>query len=133
MDWFIGAIKNKYAVFSGRARRAEYWYFALYYLIFYAVLCVVDVVTGTYDTKSAMGLLSGLYALILIIPSLAVSVRRLHDTGRSGWWLLISFLPLVGFIVLLVFFCQDSHPGANQYGPNPKGVEAAVTPAGAGT
>ena len=76
-----------------------------------------------------LGLLSGLYSLAVLIPSIAVAVRRLHDTGRTGWWLLIGFIPLVGIIVLLVFLFTDSQPGPNQYGPNPKGTTPGMAPA----
>jgi uncharacterized membrane protein YhaH (DUF805 family) len=74
-------------------------------------------------------ILSGLFVLANILPALAVGVRRLHDTGRSGWWLLIALIPLVGVIVLIIFYVQDSQPGVNKYGPNPKGVVAGVTDA----
>lgn len=119
MNWFITALK-KYAVFSGRSRRSEYWYFILFYLIIYIVLAFIDRVTGTFNAESGAGLLTGIFALALLIPSIAVSVRRLHDTDRSGWWLLIGFIPLIGAIVLIVFFVQDSGAGTNRFGPNPK-------------
>jgi uncharacterized membrane protein YhaH (DUF805 family) len=121
MDWFIGALK-KYAVFEGRARRREYWFYALFVLIISLVLNIVDRFTGTYNAAYETGLLGGLFALAVLIPSLAVGARRLHDTGRSGWWLLIGLIPIVGMIVLIIFFVMDSQPGTNQYGPNPKGV-----------
>lgn len=119
MSWFLIALK-KYATFSGRAQRAEYWYFVLFYLLFFIGLSIIDGVTGSFSEEAGMGLLSGLLTLVLLIPSIAVGVRRLHDTGRSGWWLLIALIPLVGAIVLLVFTVQDSQIGANVYGPNPK-------------
>ena len=119
MNWFITVIK-KYAVFSGRARRSEYWFFILFYLIIYIALSFVDRATGTFDARSGAGLLTSIYALALLIPSLAVSVRRLHDTDRSGWWILIAFIPLIGAIVLLVFFVLDGTAGTNRFGPNPK-------------
>ena len=119
MNWFITALK-KYAVFSGRSRRSEYWYFILFYLIIYIALSFIDGVTGTFDAKSGIGLLTAIFSLALLIPSLAVSVRRLHDTDRSGWWLLIGLVPLIGAIVLIVFFVQDSGAGTNRFGPNPK-------------
>ena len=81
---------------------------------------MIDLITGSFSAKAGMGLLGGLLTLALLIPSIAVGVRRLHDTGRSGWWLLIALIPLVGAIVLLVFTVQDSEAGANSYGPNPK-------------
>ncbi len=119
MNGFLTALK-KYAVFSGRARRSEYWYFVLFYFLFAIGLALIDGITGTFNQASGMGLLSGLLTLGLLIPSIAVSIRRLHDTDRSGWWLLIAFIPLIGAIVLLVFCVQDSSPGDNRFGANPK-------------
>ena len=119
MNWYIEVLK-KYAVFSGRARRKEYWFFALFNVIIIIVLTLIDVSAGLYDVVADIGLLSGLYSLAVLVPSLAVSVRRLHDIDRTGWWLLIAFIPLVGAIVLLVFALLDSTPGDNRYGPNPK-------------
>lgn len=124
MHYYLEVLK-KYAVFKGRAPRAEYWYFALFYFITFIVLGILDKVIGTAQMVMGSGLLGTLYSLAVLIPSLAVSVRRLHDTNRSGWWLLLYLVPLVGAIVLLVFFVQDSKPGANQYSPNPKGAKAA--------
>jgi uncharacterized membrane protein YhaH (DUF805 family) len=112
MNWYLEVLK-KYAVFSGRARRKEYWFFFLFNVIITIVLAVIDIVTG-------IGLLTGTYLLAMFIPGIAVSVRRLHDTGRSGWYMLIAWVPLFGPIVLLVFLAQDSQPGQNQYGANPK-------------
>ncbi|MBY4593996.1 DUF805 domain-containing protein [Ottowia caeni] len=123
MNWFLIALK-KYATFSGRAQRAEYWYFVLFYILILFGLTLIDSITGSYSAESGMGLLGGIFTLLLLIPSIAVGARRLHDTGRSGWWLLIALIPLVGAIVLLVFTVQDSTPGENQYGPNPKGLSS---------
>jgi len=123
MNWYLEVLK-KYAVFSGRARRREYWYFVLFNIIISIVLAVIDMMTGSFSAESGMGLLGGIYTLAILIPSVAVSVRRLHDTSRSGWWLLIALIPLIGAIVLLVFMVQDGKPGANQYGTNPKEVPA---------
>jgi len=122
MDWYLEVLK-KYAVFSGRARRKEYWFFTLFSVIISLILTFVDAAMGFRDEKSGWGPLSGLYSLAVLIPSLAVCVRRLHDTGRSGWWILISLIPCVGGIILLIFLIQDSEPGPNQYGPNPKAAE----------
>ncbi|MDP3126349.1 MAG: DUF805 domain-containing protein, partial [Thiobacillus sp.] len=99
MDWYLGVLKQ-YAVFKGRARRKEYWFFILFNLIASLLLTLVDFMTGSLDAELGMGLLSGLYSLAILIPSLAVTVRRLHDTGRTGWWLLIGLIPLIGAIVL---------------------------------
>ena len=123
MNWYLEVLK-KYAVFSGRARRKEYWYFSLFNLLISIVLAVIDGMTGTLIAEANIGLLGGIYALAILIPFLAVSVRRLHDTDRSGWWLLIALIPLIGAIVIIVFWAQDSQPGENQYGSNPK--DAAV-------
>ena len=119
MNWYLEVLK-KYAVFSGRARRKEYWFFVLFNLIISLVLTFIDSALGTLNEETGYGLLSGVYSLAVLIPSLAVAVRRLHDTGRTGWWLLIGLIPLIGLIVLLIFFVQDSKPGDNEYGSNPK-------------
>jgi len=119
VNWYLEVLK-KYAVFSGRARRKEYWFFALFNAIFVFALTVIDISAGLYDVFAEIGLLSGLYSLAVLLPSIAVSVRRLHDIGRTGWWLLIVFVPIIGIIVLLVFAVLDSTPGDNRYGPNPK-------------
>ncbi|MGH8554125.1 MAG: DUF805 domain-containing protein [Gammaproteobacteria bacterium] len=123
MNWYLDVLK-KYAVFGGRARRKEYWYFVLFNILISILLGTIDAVTGSFSPETGLGLLSGLYALAILIPGIAVSVRRLHDSGKSGWWLLIGLVPLVGAIVLLVFMVQDSMPGENQYGLNPKVTEA---------
>ncbi|MFM6323452.1 MAG: DUF805 domain-containing protein [Microcystis panniformis] len=113
MNWYLEVLK-KYAVFNGRARRKEYWMFFLFNII---IAFVLDFVEGLVGSPGVIGLL---YSLAVLIPGIAVSVRRLHDTERSGWWLLIAFVPIIGDIVLLVFMVQDSKSGQNQYGANPK-------------
>ena len=118
MNWYLEVLK-KYAVFTGRARRQEFWMYVLFYLLIAIVLGILDSVLGTRSTNGA-GLLGGLYALALFVPTLAVSVRRLHDTNRSGWFILIGLIPIVGWIILIIFYCMDSQPGDNQYGPYPK-------------
>jgi uncharacterized membrane protein YhaH (DUF805 family) len=122
MNWYIGVLK-KYAVFSGRARRMEYWMFVLFNVLISIALAVADGMFGLM-MEGGVGILGLVYSLGVLIPSIAVAARRLHDTDRSGWWLLIAFVPLIGAIVLLVFFVLDSHPGQNRFGPNPK--EAAA-------
>jgi len=115
----IRTVLNKYADFSGRARRSEYWYWTLAVIVAIVVCLILTAIAHT------LGLV--LYLLVLLgtlVPGLAVGVRRLHDTGRSGWWILIALVPLVGSIILLVFVCQDSQPGQNQYGPSPKAANA---------
>ncbi|HXH71192.1 MAG TPA: DUF805 domain-containing protein [Mariprofundaceae bacterium] len=119
MNWYIEVLK-KYAVFSGRAQRSEYWFFALFSIIISIVLGVVDGMLGTVNQQYGIGTLGLIYSLAVLIPSLAVTVRRLHDTDRSAWWLLILLIPLAGPIVLLVFMVLDSTAGDNRYGSNPK-------------
>lgn len=119
MDNYLVVLK-KYAEFGGRATRQEYWMFQLYSIIISVVLSIVaNMKLGPISTL--FSLLYIIYALAVLIPTLAVSVRRLHDTDHSGWWLLISLIPLIGVIVLIIFLVRDSQ-GDNQYGPNPKGV-----------
>ena len=121
MNWFLVVLK-KYATFSGRAQRAEYWWFYLISTLIIIGLSLIDQATGTLDEETGVGLLNSLYSLAILIPSIAVGVRRLHDTGRSGWWLLIGLIPVIGSIVLIVFFVLDSEPGDNAYGANPKAL-----------
>ena len=125
MHWYLDVLK-KYAVFGGRARRKEYWLFTLFNMIIAYVLLAIDYLVGT-DYGSNMGLLYTLYILATLLPSLAVFVRRLHDTGRSGWWFFIGFVPLVGAIILIVFMVLDSQSGSNKYGENPKSVSTVPT------
>ncbi len=123
MNWYLKVLK-KYAVFEGRAQRAEYWYFILFTILISIVLAFIDMGTGTFNQETGFGVISGIYSLAVLIPTIAVGVRRLHDTNRTGWWILIGLIPLIGFIVLLVFFVMDSDPSANEYGENPKGSTA---------
>ncbi len=115
MNWYIKAWK-KYAVFGGRAGRQEYWYFVLFNIL---AIILLAILAGVIGAKVGTSLL-GLYTLAVLIPSLAVLVRRLHDTDRSGWWLLITLIPGIGPIVLLIFMLQGSQLNENQYGPIPK-------------
>ncbi|MFF4874141.1 DUF805 domain-containing protein [Streptomyces sp. NPDC003444] len=112
MNWYLDVLK-KYAVFSGRARRKEFWMFQLFNIIAVIILSILDSILG-------IQILSLVYTLAVFLPSLGVSVRRLHDTGRSGWWILIALVPLVGGIILLVFNCLEGEQQQNAYGPNPK-------------
>ncbi len=121
MHWYLKGLRN-YAVFSGRARRTEYWMFGLFYLIFAIVLGIIESILGIGGEGG--GLLSGLFLLAMLIPSIAVTFRRLHDTDRSGWWLFIALVPLIGTIILLIFMVHDSQSGENRYGPNPKATTA---------
>lgn len=121
MNWYLAVLK-KYAVFSGRARRKEYWIFVLINILVVYILAMIDNLLGTLNTQAGVGVLSGIYSLAVFLPSLGVSVRRLHDTNRTGWWMLISVIPFIGFLVLLFFMLQNSTPGNNTYGANPKNI-----------
>ncbi len=122
MEWYIKCWKN-YAVFQGRARRKEFWMFAL----FNWIICMALSMIGGLFVDS-IGMASQIpyyvYALAVLIPSIAVAVRRLHDVNKSGWWYFIALIPLIGAIWLLVLFCTEGDKGDNQYGPNPKALEA---------
>ncbi|MEW6590066.1 MAG: DUF805 domain-containing protein [Pseudomonadota bacterium] len=118
MEWFVKVVKS--FSFSGRARRKEYWMFVLIAVLIAIFLALADGITGTYSSELGFGLLGGLFLLGILIQSLAVGVRRLHDTGRSGWWLLLNLIPLVGPIIVLVLMALDGQSGDNAYGPNPK-------------
>jgi uncharacterized membrane protein YhaH (DUF805 family) len=119
VDWYLGVLK-KYVVFQGRARRKEYWMFFLFNLLISIGLGIIDAFAGLTISEAGVGMLGTLYSLAVLLPAIAVSVRRLHDTDRSGWWCLIAFIPLVGIIVLLIFFLLDGTPGDNRFGPSPK-------------
>jgi uncharacterized membrane protein YhaH (DUF805 family) len=109
-------VTERYAKFDGRANRAEFWWFTLFNFIVNAVLNVLGQAS---DLFMVVGIL---YSLALLIPSIAVGMRRLHDVNRSGWWLLISLVPCVGIIVLIVFFATEGDRGPNQYGPPPSAI-----------
>ena len=134
MEWMLLPLK-RYAQFSGRSRRKEYWMYTLFLVIVGFVLGILDSILGLggqaaltsetsptgafYGALINRGLLANLFTLATLIPSLAVGVRRLHDTNRSGWWYLLLFIPLIGAIVLLVWFCTAGTPGPNDYGDDP--------------
>lgn len=133
MQWYLKALRQ-YADFGGRARRTEFWMFVLVNLIISVVLGIVDTVTGTANAYAmggaasfSPGVLGSIYGLAVLIPSIAVTVRRLHDTDRSGWWILIQLIPVVGTIVMLVFVCLEGTRGPNRFGADPK-LETAEGP-----
>jgi uncharacterized membrane protein YhaH (DUF805 family) len=113
MEWYLKVLRQ-YADFSGRARRKEYWFFFLFNLVIAIALSIADVVFGTYS------ILSVLYSLGILLPSLAVVVRRLHDVGKSGVWIFIAFIPIIGAIWLLFLMVKEGVSGENNYGPDPK-------------
>ena len=116
----IATCFRKYAVFSGRASRSEYWFFVLFEILLYIVLIIADIAMF----RGSMNVFSTLASLVLFLPGLAVLVRRLHDTDRSAWWILIPFVPIVGSIWLIVLLCERGTEGANRYGMGP--AEAAI-------
>jgi uncharacterized membrane protein YhaH (DUF805 family) len=121
MDYFISAMKN-YATFTGRARRSEYWFFYLFYFIFLVMAVILDNLLGITIEDTGIGPLYFISILAMIIPGLAVTVRRLHDVGKSGWFYFIVLIPIVGSIWILVLMVTDGQPGRNKYGKNPKGI-----------
>ena len=117
---FVTAIKScfrQYVGFGGRAPRSEYWYFFLFHVVVLFVLAIVD--SLLFGMAAGLAPLSTLFVLGMILPSLAVGIRRLHDIDRTGWWVLLWFVPIVGIIVLLVFFVQRGTSGANRFGADP--------------
>lgn len=122
MQWYLSVLSN-YANFSGRARRSEYWYFVLFNFL----VGILAYIVGAIFKQGP--LLNGLYSLAVFLPSLAVLVRRLHDTGRSGWWWFIVFIPLLGALVLIIYTAEAGSIGPNKYGPDPKAAEAVPAPA----
>lgn len=120
MEWYFAVVKN-YAGFSGRARRREYWIFALINLIIGILLTGVGRALGT-------SVLSTIYSLAVLIPGLAVGARRLHDTNRSGWLLLLGLIPFIGWLVLIIFLVQDGTRGDNRFGPDPKAAPVLAAP-----
>ena len=126
--YFLDTIKNRYAQFTGRASRSEFWYFALFYFILDIVAIMIDAllinpILGVSPAQAGQGgFIQMIFALGLLVPSIALGIRRLHDTGKSGWWYLLVFIPVIGWLLLLYFYVTDSQPGSNQYGENPKGL-----------
>ncbi|WP_350276746.1 DUF805 domain-containing protein [Kribbella sp. HUAS MG21] len=133
MQWYIDVLK-KYAVFSGRARRKEYWMFVLFSTIVSIILSIIDRVIGTDfgSGNTSSGILSSIYGVAVLLPSIGVAIRRMHDTNRSGWWILINLIPCVGFIWFIVLAAQEGNAGDNQYGPDPKAAERFGGPGTAG-
>jgi uncharacterized membrane protein YhaH (DUF805 family) len=122
MHWYLEVLK-KYAVFEGRAGRKEYWYFVLFDFLLTVGLAIIDRATGLAIEANDISPLRTMYTLAVFLPSLAVSVRRLHDTGRSGWWILLGLIPCIGTILLFIWFVTDSDPCTNEFGSDPRADE----------
>ncbi len=123
MNWYLKCLRQ-YFDLEGRARRKEYWMFTLFNVIFAIVLRFLDDLFGTVSSDGRIGLFGGIYIIAVLIPSLAVSVRRLHDIGKSGWYYLIGLIPIVGPLILLVWFCTEGERNSNGWGEDPKMGEA---------
>ena len=119
MSWYLQALK-RWNDFNGRSRRMEYWIFLAINIGIEVVLSFLDAMLGMRSASTGIGPLGGLYSLVVLIPGIAVTIRRLHDTGRSGWWILIALVPIIGGIWLLVLMVLDSHKESNAWGPSPK-------------
>ncbi len=125
---FAAAVRiclNKYADFNGRARRTEFWWWVLFTVLLGIVASIIDTILGTRPSSSGTGLVEALVNLAVLLPTLAVGSRRLHDIGRSGWWQLLLFAIVVGWVFLIIWWCQDGS-GDNSYGPSPKGAGAGA-------
>jgi len=116
VQWYLEVLR-KYTEFTGRGHRTEFWMFTLWSLVVSVALAVVDIAVGT--DGEYVGLFSGIYTLLVLLPTLAVGARRLHDIGRTGWWQLLAFIPLVGIIILIIWWAQPGVAPANEHGPNP--------------
>jgi uncharacterized membrane protein YhaH (DUF805 family) len=116
---------DHYVKFDGRASRSMFWWWVLFAILASIAANILDAIIGA-------GIFSILVGLGLLLPGLSVSIRRLHDTNRTGWWILIGLIPLIGFIVLLIFYLESGNPGPNEYGPPPPGTPAAMTAAAPG-
>ncbi len=115
-EYFIPVLKNHYCDFKGRARRKEFWMFTLWCFLIALATAIIDSILGF----QGGGPFTLIFALALILPSLGLTVRRLHDINYSGWWYFISFIPLIGGLILLYFTIKEGDKGPNQYGPDPK-------------
>ena len=120
MEWYIKVLKQ-FSDFKTRARRKEYWMFTLFSILISGILNLIDTNLGT-EFNNGIGLFGGIYSLLILVPSLAVGGRRLHDVGKSGWMLLVALIPLIGAIWLLILFCKDSQLQENKWGVNPKEI-----------
>lgn len=123
MNWYLKAIKDNYANFQGRARRQEFWMFYLFHIIFIFVFAFLGGMMSAGTDSGIPFILIGVYFLATLIPYIALAVRRLHDTGKSGWYFLLTLIPYVGGIIMIVFMAQNGDVGTNKYGPDPKNPE----------
>ena len=127
MQWYLDVLK-KYAVFSGRARRKEFWMFVLFNFIAAILAGILDNILHTTYSNQSTGIISTLYSLAVLLPGLGVAIRRMHDIGKSGWWILVSLIPVAGIIWYIVLAATEGQHGDNQYGADPKAAPEMVTP-----
>lgn len=125
MEWYLKVLRQ-YADFNGRARRKEYWLFALFNFLFSVLASIFDLVLNLQPPDADTGPIAGLYALVIIVPSLAVTVRRLHDVGKSGWMFFIVFIPIVGFFWMLYLLTLEGDAHDNEFGPDPKQEDVII-------
>lgn len=125
MNWYFKVIKN-YAVFNGRARRMEYWMFVLFNIIISLILAIFGQSLFKNGNIAEPQLLNNIYSLIILLPTIAVSVRRLHDLDKSGWWFLLFLIPIIGTILMVFFFVQQGTSGRNRFGEDPLIEDAQI-------
>lgn len=122
--YLYAEVFKKALYFEGRATRNEYWFFYLINILIYIILTLFDIMLGVYSFEAGVGLLSLIFILVVLLPSLAVTFRRLHDIGSSGWWFLVNLIPIVGPIMFLIFMLLDGQEGENKYGLSPKAMKS---------
>ena len=130
LNWYKKVVFENYANFNGRARRSEYWYFALINLVFALLFMLIDKMLGTNFEPLPYGFFYMAYGLAVFLPGIAAQVRRLHDTGKSGWFLFIILIPIIGVIWLLIVLFKDGDSGNNDYGVDPKGFGEEINEIG---
>ena len=124
MNYFLDALKN-YATFSGRATRQQYWMYILFYIVFYFIAVMLDINLGQFDKEKMTGFISTFYTFGLLLPTVAILARRLHDIGRSSWWILLILIPVIGSLVILIMTLMDSQKNENKYGVSLKYANTA--------
>jgi uncharacterized membrane protein YhaH (DUF805 family) len=125
VNYFLEALKN-YVTFTGRATRQQYWMYILFYIVFYFIAVTLDINLGQFDKEKMTGFISTVYTFGLLLPTIAILARRLHDIGRSSWWILLILIPVAGSLVILVFTLMDSQKGENEYGESLKYPNTAL-------
>jgi uncharacterized membrane protein YhaH (DUF805 family) len=120
MEYILNTYRNNYINFNGRVRRREFWAYILFFVITVIILTIIDLMIGIFYMEIGLGILSGLFIIFSILPTLSIATRRLHDINKSGWWQLLGIIPIIGAFILFIFYAIDSFPGQNNFGYNPK-------------